>query len=66
MGFLVIPLFTNENAMDKTYIDLSFLGSDIFMPYYESFAYSIYQTKLKDLYDNPTESYIEELFLNYK
>jgi len=55
-----------ENAMDKTYIDLSFLGSDIFMPYYESFAYSIYQTKLKDLYNNPTEGYIEELFSNYE
>jgi len=55
-----------ENAMEKTYINLSLYGLQILEPFYESFAFSIYQTKLKDLYNNPTEGYIEELFSNYE
>jgi len=54
-----------ENALDKTFIDLSLVGLQILEPLYESFAYTTYQNKLINLYNNPTENKITELFDNY-
>ncbi|MFZ5942277.1 MAG: hypothetical protein ACOYXB_17055 [Bacteroidota bacterium] len=54
-----------EYVLDKTYIDLSNYGLSTLEPIWETFAPSIYRSKLKSTYNNATEQYIDELFENY-
>ncbi|MCQ2959451.1 MAG: hypothetical protein MJ198_04595 [Bacteroidales bacterium] len=57
-----------ETALDKTYLELkvSSVNPEILQTPYETFGLKIFKKKLKSLYDNSTESYIDELFENFQ
>ena len=56
-----------ETALDKTYLDLDVYtpAAEVLKMPVESFGMKIFKNKLKKLYNNQTEDYLDELFNNF-